>query len=280
MSYLQPTTDSLSIIDKTQKLNDLLFVVSQALNKCGEETKEIETCMNIAWSLGNSISNDLVALSHHQPTNNSGKSSPAHPAVNAPASTSTVEDPDTTIGNRIQIAREKLGLSKAELASKLNVTYSNVDAWETGITEPSSSMVIPLSRALKCDPMWLLAGESVPHAEAAPAPVEVMKDVDVSTIGKRIGVARVAKHMNTQELEDAIDAPDGTVFRWETGKTIPSSQYIDCLARILNVSVTWLLTGKETTQEGAVRQNGEYAGKQNHHVAQPAGAVSHEALQR
>ncbi|NMJ15097.1 helix-turn-helix domain-containing protein [Salmonella enterica subsp. enterica serovar Anatum] len=185
-----------------------------------------------------------------------------------------------SIGTRIRQLRKDRTLTQAELAAAINVTTQAVSLWENDSAVMGVDKLLPLANALKCDPMWLLTGESVPHTEAAPAPVEVMKGVDVSTIGKRIGVARVAKHMNTQELEEAIDAPDGTVFRWETGKAIPSSQYIDCLARILNTSVTWLLTGKEITQEGAARQNGEYAEKQNHHVAQPAGAVSHEALQR
>lgn len=81
------------------------------------------------------------------------------------------------------------------------------------------------------------------------APAEVMLNVDMSTIGKRIGVVRFNQRMCTEELENAIHAPEGSVFRWETGKAIPSSQYIDILARTLNVSVTWLLTGKEIAKE-------------------------------
>ncbi|EJJ4408004.1 helix-turn-helix domain-containing protein [Salmonella enterica] len=153
------------------------------------------------------------------------------------------------LGNRIQIAREKLGLSEVDLAEKLDIHPGYVLTWEDGTDQPLAGMIIPLANALRCDPMWLLTGKShhepVAHTVMPSSPVEVMQNVDVSTIGKRIGVARVANHMNTQELEEAIGAPDGTVFRWETGKAIPSSQYIDILARTLNVSVTWLLTGRE-----------------------------------
>ncbi|EFT5807637.1 helix-turn-helix transcriptional regulator [Salmonella enterica] len=81
------------------------------------------------------------------------------------------------------------------------------------------------------------------------APAEVMLNADMSTIGKRIGVARINQRMCTEELENAIHAPEGSVFRWETGKAIPSLQYIDILAITLNVSVTWLLTGKEIAKE-------------------------------
>ncbi|EKR1710243.1 helix-turn-helix domain-containing protein [Salmonella enterica subsp. enterica serovar Carrau] len=122
------------------------------------------------------------------------------------------------LGNRIQIAREKLGLSEVDLAEKLDIHPGYVLTWEDGTDQPLAGMIIPLANALRCDPMWLLTGKShhepVAHTVMPSSPVEVMQNVDVSTIGKRIGVARVANHMNTQELEEAIGAPDGTVFRW------------------------------------------------------------------
>ncbi|ECA0404374.1 helix-turn-helix domain-containing protein [Salmonella enterica subsp. enterica serovar Newport] len=65
-------------------------------------------------------------------------------------------------------------------------------------------------------------------------------DADISTIGKRIGVARVKQHMSTQELEDAIGAPEGSVFRWETGKIVPSAMDIAMLADVLKCNKEWL----------------------------------------
>ncbi|EOG3073484.1 helix-turn-helix domain-containing protein [Salmonella enterica] len=66
---------------------------------------------------------------------------------------------------------------------------------------------------------------------------------DVSTIGKRIGVARVMQHMSAQELEEAIGAPEGSVFRWEAGKAEPSSSYINALTAVLKCDPEWLLYG-------------------------------------
>ncbi|EKB5402062.1 helix-turn-helix domain-containing protein [Salmonella enterica] len=159
-----------------------------------------------------------------------------------------------SIGERIQLARRNLGMSLDDLAAA--VIPGDVEVlleWENNKSEPCASEIIRLSQTLKCDPMWLLTGKShhepVAHTVMPSSPVEVMQNVDVSTIGKRIGVARVNQRMCTEELENAIHAPEGSVFRWETGKAIPSSQYIDILARTLNVSVTWLLTGKEIAKE-------------------------------
>ncbi|ECN0519647.1 helix-turn-helix transcriptional regulator [Salmonella enterica subsp. enterica serovar Montevideo] len=65
-------------------------------------------------------------------------------------------------------------------------------------------------------------------------------DADISTVGKRIGVARVKQHMRAQELEDAIGAPEGSVFRWETGKIVPSAMDIAMLADVLKCNKEWL----------------------------------------
>lgn len=72
----------------------------------------------------------------------------------------------------------------------------------------------------------------------------VTREADISTIGKRIGVMRVKQHMSAQELEDAIGAPEGSVFRWETGKAIPSNKHINCLAAVLECDPQWLLSGE------------------------------------
>ncbi|EAB2832891.1 helix-turn-helix domain-containing protein [Salmonella enterica subsp. enterica] len=80
---------------------------------------------------------------------------------------------------------------------------------------------------------WLVLKVREPEAE----------DVDISTIGKRIGVMRVKQRMSAQELEDAIGAPEGSVFRWETGKTMPTNHYINCLAAVLKCDPQWLLNG-------------------------------------
>ncbi|ECB1914788.1 helix-turn-helix domain-containing protein [Salmonella enterica subsp. diarizonae] len=64
------------------------------------------------------------------------------------------------IGNRIQIARENLDMSEDELAEKLNIHPGDVLAWEDSTDQLPAEMIIPLANALKCDPMWLLTGES------------------------------------------------------------------------------------------------------------------------
>ncbi|EMX6400397.1 helix-turn-helix domain-containing protein [Salmonella enterica] len=74
---------------------------------------------------------------------------------------------DLSIGDHIQIARENLGMSEVDLAEKLNIHPGDVLTWEDGTDQPLAGMIIPLANALKCDPMWLLTGESSNHQSPA-----------------------------------------------------------------------------------------------------------------
>ncbi|EOZ4489003.1 helix-turn-helix domain-containing protein [Salmonella enterica subsp. diarizonae] len=70
-------------------------------------------------------------------------------------------DDGALIGYRIQLARENLDMSLDDLAAA--VIPGDVEVlleWENNKSEPCASEIIRLSQALKCDPMWLLTGES------------------------------------------------------------------------------------------------------------------------
>lgn len=60
------------------------------------------------------------------------------------------------IGNRIKEVREKNGLTQSELAKKLGLTRSGVNAWEMGISIPSAQYLIGLSKLFKIPVDYLL----------------------------------------------------------------------------------------------------------------------------
>lgn len=128
--------------DNLRKLNDLLAVLGQSMRDGTSPSEEIETCIGIAWDLGNSAYNRILTQSQ----------------INQP--TAPTDYIPYNIGNRIQIAREILDMSEDDLAEKLNIHPGDVLTWEDGADQPLAGMIIPLANALKCDPMWLLTGES------------------------------------------------------------------------------------------------------------------------
>ena len=81
----------------------------------------------------------------------------------------------------------------------------------------------------------------------------ITDDADISTIGKRIGVMRVKQRMSAQELENAIGAPEGSVFLWEVGKLTPSAMNISMLADVLKCDRPWLVDGPLTGADDIFR---------------------------
>ena len=60
------------------------------------------------------------------------------------------------IADKIKLLREKSGMTQAELARRLGVTRSGVNAWEMGITTPSTQYVVELSLLFKVSTDFLL----------------------------------------------------------------------------------------------------------------------------
>ena len=58
---------------------------------------------------------------------------------------------------RIKTLRENFGLSQAELAGRLDITRSSVNAWEMGISVPSTQYIVELAQLLGCRPILFSA---------------------------------------------------------------------------------------------------------------------------
>ncbi|MGF2654833.1 helix-turn-helix domain-containing protein [Serratia marcescens] len=63
-----------------------------------------------------------------------------------------------TIGSRIREIRKSRGITQKQLGEALGVTQQSVFSWESGIASPACDKLIPLAKALGCDPLWLISG--------------------------------------------------------------------------------------------------------------------------
>ena len=60
------------------------------------------------------------------------------------------------IAERIKTLRETNNLTQSALAKKLNVTRSSVNAWEMGISVPSTSLIVDIARLFHVSTDYLL----------------------------------------------------------------------------------------------------------------------------
>lgn len=59
----------------------------------------------------------------------------------------------------IKKAREKAGLTQAQVAKEMNVNQSAVALWECGETQPRADRLLQLSKLLKCSVKTLLTAD-------------------------------------------------------------------------------------------------------------------------
>lgn len=60
------------------------------------------------------------------------------------------------VADRIKLLREKNNLTQAALAKRLNVTRSSVNAWEMGISVPSTALLVDIARLFHVSTDYLL----------------------------------------------------------------------------------------------------------------------------
>ena len=98
------------------------------------------------------------------------------------------------IGEKIKELRRKNDMTQEKLADYLNVTYQTVSKWETGITNPDLSLIVPLARLFKVTTDELLGME---EAISDARRLELEKQYDETTkasgdVKKRYEIAKTA----------------------------------------------------------------------------------------
>ena len=67
---------------------------------------------------------------------------------------------DSMVAEKIKYLREQNGLTQTELARQLGITRSSVNAWEMGISVPSTQYIVELSGIFKVSTDFLLGVDS------------------------------------------------------------------------------------------------------------------------
>ena len=74
---------------------------------------------------------------------------------------------------------------------------------------------------------------------------------------KRVARAREQKVYTQAELADMLGVTENAVAQYEGGRATPKPARLDLLAKVLGVSMTWLLTGNEPEELTRAQTAGE-----------------------
>ena len=83
------------------------------------------------------------------------------------------ESKDSTLAQRISIARDYKGTSDAELSREMNLSRETVRRWAEGISKPSKTDLLRLAEILEVSPLWLEQGGEEHLAANSPIGVRV-----------------------------------------------------------------------------------------------------------
>jgi len=76
-------------------------------------------------------------------------------------------DATSTFGDRLGLAREAMGLTRAELAHRLGVRLHTLRNWEEDRAEPRANRLQMLAGMLNAPMVWLMSGQGSAPAETA-----------------------------------------------------------------------------------------------------------------
>ena len=63
---------------------------------------------------------------------------------------------DSVVADKIKHLREQKGMTQANLAKQLGITRSSVNAWEMGVSVPSTQYIVELAHIFKVSTDYLL----------------------------------------------------------------------------------------------------------------------------
>jgi transcriptional regulator with XRE-family HTH domain len=131
------------------------------------------------------------------------------------------------LGQRLEAARKRAGMNRAQLAARLAVTEESIRRWERGGARPSPESLIRLVAVLSLDgaEFTTLADEPAGTGDDRPE------------IARRLRQERSARGLSQAGAGKLLGVAQATYAGWEIGRAAPDSRFIGALAQFLDLSV-------------------------------------------
>lgn len=93
------------------------------------------------------------------------------------------------VADRIKVLREQKGITQTDLAKQLGITRSSVNAWELGISVPSTQYIVELAGIFKVSTDYLLCVDNT-----ATVSVAGLSEKDIQLIHRIISHLKEQRH--------------------------------------------------------------------------------------
>lgn len=122
-------------------------------------------------------------------------------------SETTAHDVDRHIGARIRLRRKSLGLKLEQLATRLKLSYQQVQKYESAGSRIAASTLYEIGIILDVPVEWFFEGLNRPETEAAPE-LAIIDDFLMTTQGLRLAEAfcNLPAGSNRYKLVEFIEA--------------------------------------------------------------------------
>ncbi len=139
----------------------------------------------------------------------------------------TVEYITSSVGDKIRQLREERGLTLVEFGKKARISFTHISEIERGNTCPSIRTLEKLAGALGIPVTYLLMGDNC------------------TTLGERLKRLRETHGITQSDLASRIGISHSLIAQIEGGKTQPSLNTLEKLARVLGVSPAYFLINQD-----------------------------------
>jgi transcriptional regulator with XRE-family HTH domain len=134
------------------------------------------------------------------------------------------------LGQRLEAARKRAGMNRAQLAARLAVTEESIRRWERGGARPSPESLSRLRAVPARDGAAFrpLGDDDPPAARSAD---------DRPEIARRLREERSARGISQAEAGKQLGVAQATYAGWEIGRAVPDSRFLRAIADFLDLTV-------------------------------------------
>ena len=105
-----------------------------------------------------------------------------------------------TFGDRVVGAREKSGMTQAELSRRLGIKLTTLQGWEEDRSEPRANKLQMLTGMLNVSLSWLLSGEGIGPEEPSTVPLsDDTQDILIEIRAIKTDMTRTADRLSRLE---------------------------------------------------------------------------------